>query len=48
MRDQTNHDLQLIFRCITRDPNTKKFQAILELYLNKEKEETNYLDSWIL
>lgn len=48
MRNQTNHDLQLIFRCMTRDPDTKKYQAILELFLDKEKEEINVLDGWVM
>ena len=48
MRDQTNDDLQLIFRCMTRDPDTKKYQAILELFLDKEKEEINVLDGWVM
>ena len=48
MSDQTNDDLQLIFRCMTKDPDTKKYQAILELFLDKEKEEINVLDGWVM
>ncbi|QII71613.1 hypothetical protein [Apibacter sp. B2966] len=48
MSDQTKDDLQLIFRCMTKDPDTKKYQAILELFLDKKKEEINVLDGWVM